>query len=1290
MADENNNLDINIGINPAGAEAGARRTTAAVGSVVNQSKEMDAAFRRLKSAIDPAFAAQERYNKAIAEYDKQLKVGKLSQQEYATAVGMVKTAFDAQLASIERNSAAAKRAAQDKAVAALQEAQTRERSAADSKRIADEWLALERRNTQALKQEAITRATAEKAAIMEAVQAAKAAAAERAAASRTGGATVTKTQEAQMIREAAAAAKQAAQERIAMEHQVGAAIVAEYQQTYAAAKQLAQEATTEAVNAARQRQVQEQHVAEAITATEKAERREAAQAAREAAAVAVAAAKSKAAAEKEAAAATRHQTQATEEAARAARREAEALQEVRASINPTFAAQMRYNEVMARATQLLMANKLQQGEWIQIQKQAKTQMDINVRSMGQMNNMNVQMGYQMQDVVASWASGISPLVILAQQGGQTAAALSTMGGTAGRVAAFFAGPWGAAILGAVMVLGFLWDANKKGEKATKEVMDAEDRRKMKVKELTEALKEYAKAQHQSNLETLEAKRLESVQSQRGRIEVVQDLRNAIDNMKKAQKALDDLEAAKASMDPEAYASSYSSLSLRLTSATTQVNKLHEAFRQASQSEMEAAATLAQARADKSALERKEVDEKTAAYKKFQDAYGAAGLDVAKQNQARIGYEKQLTAISEKYVKLKEAERKADRDAAKEEAMYFRSREDAIQRLGNALIKKGYSEKMENFGVGDKRVGSHPGMGRDAHGKYAIDVNIPGGGNEASNAIYKKQMDEEVRAAQAAGYRVLWNGKIYEPHGGGPTRNIPRKTGSASEQHTNHAHIEAPKSIVGKPAGTQLAGALENAQMQAIQDSHNAAIADLEFKKEMADQDLAIVLQLQDQKIASQQAFYGMESKEALDSMRERARIQQQYDRQTTEERRRGIEQRLALESMAIEREQGMKEAAAQRQNDLTDFLVQNGLITEEAALLRRAQMRDQDYQEEAAHQNRMYLLNVQSIRDKLLDSNLTTEQRNNLHRELERLEAEHLGRMQVLQNGYNRDVNQIQLQSMSLTLQRWKGVADTFTNSMGSAVQGLWTKTTTASQALINMADQLVFKFADMGIKIVNDWIMAQFRMLFVKKTTDTAMKASSAGVAATEQAITAATTAAAVTAQGIKTAASIGGAAAQTGAAATAGIGEITTNAAVAAAGAYKSTVVIPFIGPIAAPAAAALALAAVLGFGAMISAEGGMGEVPSNQLAMVHKKEMILPAWIAEPLRKSLAAPTSSGMIGGAAAAGQVARNTAFASSEANFYYQPNNSYQDMNLNELLRRDGRTLRKWFNNEVRNGSLKV
>ena len=81
-----------------------------------------------------------------------------------------------------------------------------------------------------------------------------------------------------------------------------------------------------------------------------------------------------------------------------------------------------------------------------------------VRSTGQMANAQRNLERQVSDIGTQLAGGQSPFLILAQQAQQApqvADALADTGGKAASVAAFFAGPWGAALLAAGSALGVL-------------------------------------------------------------------------------------------------------------------------------------------------------------------------------------------------------------------------------------------------------------------------------------------------------------------------------------------------------------------------------------------------------------------------------------------------------------------------------------------------------------------------------------------------------------------------------------------------------------------------------------------------------------------------------------------------------------------------------------------------------------------------------------------------------------------------------------------------------------------
>ena len=84
-------------------------------------------------------------------------------------------------------------------------------------------------------------------------------------------------------------------------------------------------------------------------------------------------------------------------------------------------------------------------------------------------------------------------------------------------------------------------------------------------------------------------------------------------------------------------------------------------------------------------------------------------------------------------------------------------------------------------------------------------------------------------------------------------------------------------------------------------------------------------------------------------------------------------------------------------------------------------------------------------------------------------------------------------------------------------------------------------------------------------------------------------------------------------------GVAQVTSNAAVAASGAYAATAMIPIIGPALAPAAAATALASAMSFAPLASAKGGDWQVRGG-LYNLHPDEMVLPAHLARPMRSMI----------------------------------------------------------------------
>jgi hypothetical protein len=87
-----------------------------------------------------------------------------------------------------------------------------------------------------------------------------------------------------------------------------------------------------------------------------------------------------------------------------------------------------------------------------------------------------------------------------------------------------------------------------------------------------------------------------------------------------------------------------------------------------------------------------------------------------------------------------------------------------------------------------------------------------------------------------------------------------------------------------------------------------------------------------------------------------------------------------------------------------------------------------------------------------------------------------------------------------------------------------------------------------------------------------------------------------------------------------TEGAGQIANSAAEAGAAAYASTAAIPIVGPELAPAAAAAAYADTMAFqGGLASFDVGAWNLPSDQIARVHRGEMIIPRTFADSLREN-----------------------------------------------------------------------
>lgn len=178
----------------------------------------------------------------------------------------------------------------------------------------------------------------------------------------------------------------------------------------------------------------------------------------------------------------------------------------------------------ARMTKSAQVVDASMGQITRSAKRAENSVKVSsasiARSFDQASARSRLLGYQISDIGTQLAGGQSPFLILAQQAPQVSNALEGTAGVAGRVATFFSGPWGAALLAAASVVGVLISKHKE-ESATLEDLIA------KLQE--EAVKQdLSRRAHEAFTRTLQ-----------GQIQAQRDLNEEIDRGIKSQRTLDE-------------------------------------------------------------------------------------------------------------------------------------------------------------------------------------------------------------------------------------------------------------------------------------------------------------------------------------------------------------------------------------------------------------------------------------------------------------------------------------------------------------------------------------------------------------------------------------------------------------------------------------------------------------------------------------------------------------------------------------------------------------------------------
>ena len=253
----------------------------------------------------------------------------------------------------------------------------------------------------------------------------------------------------------------------------------------------------------------------------------------------------------------------------------------------------------------------------------------------------------------------------------------------------------------------------------------------------------------------------------------------------------------------------------------------------------------------------------------------------------------------------------------------------------------------------------------------------------------------------------------------------------------------------------------------------------------------------------------------------------------------------------------------------------------------------------------------------------------------EKLWDEELAAYQKFQS----DKEKLDLQAVQTSQRTWQSLMQPIQRAFDTSITGMILGTTTLQKAVGNIAQSILAEFVNLGVKMVTNWIASELSM-----TT-----ATEAGAAA-------------------RTAADSEGMAAGLAIKAANAVKSIMTDSAQAFSGIFAF--LSPLMGPAAAGPAAAGEATVMAAASGIASAAGGW-VVPSDQLAMVHQNEMILPAVISQGLQNMI----SAGGGAGAGANPVVVNVSAIDSQDVKRFFQSNGSALVNALNKAMR-NGSTLR--------------
>jgi hypothetical protein len=232
---------------------------------------------------------------------------------------------------------------------------------------------------------------------------------------------------------------------------------------------------------------------------------------------------------------------------------------------------------------------------------------------------------------------------------------------------------------------------------------------------------------------------------------------------------------------------------------------------------------------------------------------------------------------------------------------------------------------------------------------------------------------------------------------------------------------------------------------------------------------------------------------------------------------------------------------------------------------------------------------------------------------------------------FQSDKENLDSRAVQTSQRTWQSLMQPIQRAFDTSITGMILGTTTLQKAVANIAQSILAEFVNLGVKMVTNWIASELAM----------STATEAGAAA-------------------RTAANGEGMAAGLAIKAANAIKSIATDSAQAFSGIFAF--LAPIMGPAAAGPAAAGEATVMAAASGIASAAGGW-MVPSDQLAMVHQNEMILPANISQGLQNMISAN------GGAGAGAVVVNVSAIDSQDVKRFFQSNGSLLVNAVNKAMR---------------------